>query len=184
MKNIALHQLMNDMALGECVLPQASSAPLNKLTEIETFAVLDSLLSSLEKDYKNAKYQRLELVKLYGADDAMAQMAIDMEDSCWCAMQTRYIELRDDRVLMQRVQKMMYEAQHEYEECLEEKRQQKIEQEKRVMTESVKQYLVLQNMAKKRNKIPVILEWLILFLIFKLDITGQPQRQKQVNLAA
>ena len=46
----------------------------------------------------------------------MAEIAIDMEDSAWCAMQTRYIELRAKRHLMARAQDMMRHRDKQIEE--------------------------------------------------------------------
>ena len=99
-----------------------------------------------------------------------------MEDSCWCAMQARYIELRDDRVLMRCVQKMLYESQRTYEAYLEERREQKIQQEKLALAEKAKQYLSLHNIAKERNKTPHSLEWFALFVLLEFDVTGQSQQ--------
>lgn len=80
------------------------------LSELEAFVHIDGLLASLNKQYLEAKQQRKELVALNGVDDAMAEVVLDMEDSAWCAMQTRYIELRQERELMERAQRMMREA--------------------------------------------------------------------------
>jgi hypothetical protein len=43
----------------------------------------------------------------------MAEMAVDAEDSAWCAAQTRYLELRADRGLMNEAQTMVREAEEE-----------------------------------------------------------------------
>ena len=83
------------------------------LTEFDAFAHLDPLLAGLQKQYLDAKAQRLQAVKEFGADSPMTEMAVDAEDSAWCAAQTRYIELRADRALMGEAQTMIREAEEE-----------------------------------------------------------------------
>lgn len=100
---------MNDMAgrMDAFQPEQSSRASAQGLSEIEAFMCFDEVLASLNKQYLEAKQQRKELMAIHGADDAMVEVALDMEDSSWCAMQTRYIELRQERELMEKVQRLM-----------------------------------------------------------------------------
>lgn len=108
MQDISLQQAMNRVSSG---LEQAGLAspetaqPLRE--EIDVFAQYDPLLADLQKQYLDARAVRKRQLESFGAEDPMAEIAADMEDSAWCAMQTRYIELRDERLLMARVQKEM-----------------------------------------------------------------------------
>jgi hypothetical protein len=93
---------------------QATDKPFaHALTEIEAFTKLDDTLESLNKQYLDARLQRKELVALYGGDDAMVEIAIDMEDSAYCALQTRYIEVRQNRDMMVKAQRLMRDAEEE-----------------------------------------------------------------------
>lgn len=83
------------------------------LSEIDAFVLLDPLLASLRKEYLDARGHRLCAQKDYGAKDGMTDMAMLLEDSAWCAMQTRYMEIRSDRALMAQAQRMMAEADAE-----------------------------------------------------------------------
>ena len=171
------------MAQGEkCLAAAPVSVEPCEITELEGFANFDPVLASLIKEYESAKANRLKLIQENGVDDAMAQMAIDMEDSAWCAMQTRYLELREDALLMKRVQKMMHEEQlacEAYKADKVERRQQKDKQE---LAERVRAYMVFLNKVKEQNKVPQILEWLILFLIFNVNITGAKREEYAVKL--
>lgn len=130
------------------------------LSELEAFIQTDDLLADLNKQYLEAKRERKELVALNGADDAMTEVALDMEDSAWCAMQTRYLELRQDRELMAKVQRMMRQSEEEIEYEV-----------KRDKERNLKQFIYYTqalNRMKEKNKTPRIFEWAILLLIFKM----------------
>ncbi len=117
MQEQSLNQIMNEMAgrldglCDEVCSRRSQEDSPEALSEQEAFIRMDSLLASLNKQYLEAKQQRKELVALNGTDDAMAEVALDMEDSAWCAMQTRYIELREERELMVQAQRMMRDAE-------------------------------------------------------------------------
>jgi hypothetical protein len=127
-KEKPLHQIMNDIAGRlDAICPaheMASSsplsptkkkkrAPLEPLGEMEAFMQLDPLLADLQRQYIDAKLQRQELCKAHGDKDPMSEIAMDMEDSAWCAAQTRYIELRQIRDMMAKVQRLMHERDEE-----------------------------------------------------------------------
>ncbi len=99
---------MNDVSAK---LDRALSAPqpASALTELQAFQILDPLLARLHKEYLDAKDHRAKAIKDFGQDDPMTDMAMLVEDSAWCAMQARYMELRADRVLMAKAQTLMEE---------------------------------------------------------------------------
>ncbi len=68
-----------DEALGHDILSMASDDPI---------------LASLIKQYLNASRQHKGLLRSHGTQDAMVEVAADMVDSAWCALQTRLLELR------------------------------------------------------------------------------------------
>jgi hypothetical protein len=65
--------------------------------ELETFMSVDPILADLYKQYVDAKQRYLDLVKTNGEDDPMAEVGLDVMESAECAVETRLIELRDDR---------------------------------------------------------------------------------------
>ncbi len=101
-------------------------SPTKKLSELEALSSLDPLLAGLYKDYLQSKAARIAIATQHGAESPMAEVAIDLEDSSWCAVQTRYLEVRADRELMKQAQSILL-AQEEIE--IEEKLTQ--EQKKR-----------------------------------------------------
>lgn len=147
-KEQSLHQIMNDMVKRlDTLRPVDSKKHEPKpLSELEAFIRIDDLLASLNKQYLEAKAQRQELVAVHGAQDAMTEIAFDMEDSAWCAMQTRYLELRVQRELMERAQRMMRQA----EEMVEYHAEREAEKEKEKTIDFVKMLarLRFENRAK------------------------------------
>lgn len=97
----------------------------HKMDELDAFALGDDLLASLQKQYKDAKALRIKSQKEYGANNPMTDMAIYNEDSAWCAMQTRYMELRDNHVAMVKAQNVIAEEIRVQKVAAEKKDQQK-----------------------------------------------------------
>lgn len=115
-----LQDVMNEVSTG--LASGRITAPVSlklqePLTEIQAFAALDPLLAGLQKEYLDARAIRLKSQQDYGLDDAMTDMAQWSEDSAWCAMQTRYLEVRDDRIMMKSAQNLMHESVLEYKEA-------------------------------------------------------------------
>jgi hypothetical protein len=108
----SLMDVMNTVskALDDAIQCPRPSA-VQTLTELDAFAMNDELLASLRKQYLDAKVLRINSQKQYGADDGMTELAMLGEDSAWCAMQTRYLELRDNRDSMAAAQNVMLEAE-------------------------------------------------------------------------
>lgn len=87
-RQTSLHDVMNDLARGVGVEPDAPE------DDLESFAAIDPLYAQLHREYLQAKSQHDKLVRDNGADDPMADIAADMADSAMCARDTRFIELR------------------------------------------------------------------------------------------
>lgn len=169
MSTLSLNEIMNEMAagaMGGLNIPKAAGTqtPVAPLSELDAFIQMDSLLASLHKDYASAKAQRIELVALYGNEDAMVEVAMDMEDSAWCAMQTRYLELRGQSELMERAQRMMRQAI----ERIEEEKQLERERELEYRAKQTAYFMKVSEKIREMNRVPQIFQWAILFLIFKI----------------
>ncbi len=180
----SLNSIMNEMARTQSAMakvkPRQAHHGMKALTELEAFRLLDNTLENLHKQYIDAKAQTKELVSLNGTDDAMASVAIDMEDSAWCAMQTRYLELREKRHLMAQAQDMMRRRERQLNDLKE-----RVEQShKQRQARDFMNYLKLMEMIKKKNKTPQIFEWLMLFLIFRDKFFGQHAQQNSYNKLA
>lgn len=102
-RSLDLQSIMNDVSA--CIGKAAQV--VSPVTELDAFTHFDPLLARLRKEYLDAKAVRCQSEKDFGKDDPMTDMAVMVEDSAWCAMQTRYMEVRADRALMAKVQELM-----------------------------------------------------------------------------
>ncbi len=110
-----LQEIMNAVSGHlDSVLDAPAIASVCTNDEMAAFMQVDPVLASLNKQYLDAKSIRRQSEKEYGANDGMTMIAADMEDSAWCAMQTRYMELRGDKAMMKAAkEKMAEEAERE-----------------------------------------------------------------------
>ena len=100
----SLQELMRDMtrrldsydAYGACDDDQQSSVSI----ELESFLAVDPILADLYKQYLDAKQRYEELMKCNGQDDPMAEVALDVMESAESAIETRLIELREDKKIV------------------------------------------------------------------------------------
>lgn len=135
-----LQEIMNAVSGHlDSVLDAPAVAPVCKNDEMAACMQVDPVLASLNKQYVDAKAIRRRSEKEYGADDCMTMIAADMEDSAWCAMQTRYMELRSDKAVMKAAQeKMAEEAERaEHEKALEKEEEQRRTAERIQMLETI-----------------------------------------------
>ncbi len=117
--------------------PVVSAHAIEPMSELEAFAKSDDLLAALRKEYLDVKAIRLKTQKEFGRDDSMVDMAVDVEDSAWCAMQTRYMELRDNQIAAIKAKNVIEE----------ERRIQKIAREKLEQQKALDYYYSLQKIA-------------------------------------
>src|ERR1700754_3624501 len=99
----SLSDVMNELAGGKIISGLTGHAIINPLSEIDYFVQLDATLEELQYRYQQAKEYAQAACREHGAESPMADLAIDMEDSAWCAMQTRLMELRAQGDLMRLV---------------------------------------------------------------------------------
>lgn len=179
----SLHQIMNEIVgridslqPGEefaSLKPESAKikpkgkAYKDPLSELEAFAKLDDLLAHLQKQYLDAKAERQQAVEEHGPDSAMAEMAMDLQDSAWCALQTRHVELRQVRDMMDKAQRLMRESREEAENARAKDKQ--------------KEFSNFIALAKAQEQIREKdqqggFEWAILLLLFNL--VPMPTRQQ------
>ncbi len=161
----SLQDVMNTVArqLDALVPQQGRSGSRDTLGELEIFASLDPLLGDLQRQYNDARYTRRTQEKMFGTDDPMGDVARDMEDSAWCAMQTRYMEVRGDRGMMREVQAIQNEQRDRDMRA----------KERDAANDSIRAYYQADMMArmKRQSKTPSIFEWLV--VMWLLNRTGQ-----------
>ncbi|MEM6781064.1 MAG: hypothetical protein AAF569_04310 [Pseudomonadota bacterium] len=147
----AVAQRMEALRLMEPEKPKHSP-----MTELQAFIQMDDLLAELYKEFQDVKHNRQTVIAQNGQDDAMAQVAAELEDSAWCAMQTRLLELRSQRILMRKAQRLMYQAQRAEDEAEEQARVAKLA--------SFAQHVGAVEKNRKQKGMPGLIEWLIFYL--------------------
>jgi hypothetical protein len=101
-----LSDVMNAMISRlEFTQPEAyQSAPEERhWTLITLYISVDSVLASLYKQYQEAKENLGKLLVKHDAQDPMTEIAWDMHDSLRSAVETRLLELKDDKETSGRV---------------------------------------------------------------------------------
>ncbi len=104
--NAPLSELMNAMISRlEYTHPaDMEAAPEEKHWKlISLYASIDPVLASLYKQYLEAKENLGKLLVAGGAQDPMTEIAWDMHDSLRSAVETRLLELKDDKATSGRV---------------------------------------------------------------------------------
>jgi hypothetical protein len=175
MRGLSLQETLMEVARGLEEQPvaatsQKSAASKNRSTgmsELDAFASLDPLLADLQKEFLNTKARAKELVSAHGIDDPMAAIAADLEDSAWCRMQTRYLELRAQRDLMKRVQTMQREEEREAERKERNEKQSKI-------AAFMHQIFVMQDMRKS-----MLPSWPFEWFAFMMFLNWKEAREKE-----
>lgn len=113
----SLLDIMNEVSARlDRVTAQPLAARHEPLGELQAFMLLDPLLAGLHKEYLDAKASRMQAQREFGASDGMTDMAVILEDSAWCAMQTRYMELRADPFLHKQANVLVADSYLEKEE--------------------------------------------------------------------
>lgn len=173
---------MNEMAQGDVrprpylphTKPQITQKPVS---ELQAFIHLDPTLASLHKQYLDAKAQYESLIAAHGKDDAMAEIAADMMDSAWCAMQTRLLEVRAEPHLMQEAQAMMRLSI----KMIEEKHEKEKKKEALALFHKLQ---ILKRMERIRKDRVPIFEIGFIFMLFDLVPAGIPKPQNNYARAA
>lgn len=156
-----LHTVMNDVAsMLDGMLSAASQSPKREpMSDLEAFAQTDPLLAQLQKDFIDARALRIQAQKEYGQDNPMTDMAGLSEDSAWCAMQTRFLEVRADRACAKKAQDILLE------ERLEAEREERRAREE----QTLKFYRQMQVYNRVQEKRPSAAEILFFYLLLMIS---------------
>lgn len=146
------------------------SAPVKALTEMEAFSSLDPLLSDLQKQYLDARAMRIKAARDFGSDDPMTDMAMLVEDSAWCAVQTRYMEVRDNRAMMAQAQAIMEETRIEEERVMKAKKS-------READEQFKQIQFAAQMMERKKGYDGSAILLAIYVLLMMDAQGWQMMQ-------
>ncbi len=183
MRNLSLQQVMNEVSKRlDALRPEDIPKQHNMMSELEAFATFDPLLSDLQKQYLDLRLTRKKQAQQFGEDSPMAEIAREAEDSAWCMAQTRYIELRRDRKLMNHVQVMMAEQRRNLERQAEEKARKEMHKQ----AEALSLFYRGQEGSRQQNqnRSPSIFVWLWLFIYIdnfaKRHEISQPALPKKV----
>lgn len=177
---------MNEMARGklEIAAPAPSDDFVAKcqepLSELDAFLTMDEVLVHLHTEFLNAKAYHERLVRENGADDAMTEVAADMMDSAWCAMQTRLMEVRAKGQMMTQAQDMMRSSAKKIKETKEAQEQKRALElaHKMQMLQHLKNVERAKDIKKERDKIPFF-EIVFLLMMFKILPSGIKTHQHQ-----
>ncbi len=150
----------------------------NTLSELEAFVRLDPLLADLDKQYRDAQDMYLQAKREFGADDPMTEIALLNEDSAWCAVQTRYMELRADREKMRSAQRMMEESR------IEEERLAKKQREKEILEDYERMKFFSDVMAQRHKSSGDDFLFLIYFFILQKQGPYYPAYARTFNQLA
>lgn len=153
---VSLQDVMNEVSRGLDTESYRRPKPCAK-SDFDILLGCDPLLSRLHKDHCDARANREQAEKDFGIGDDMTRLIADMEDSAWCAMQTRYLELRADRDLMQKIQAEL-KALRDEEERLE-----RAEQEKEAMR-FFNHVQMLIRLRQNRKEASDVLLWALVLL--------------------
>ncbi len=153
-----LHEVLNEVSRNLDRATPVFAAQPKALDELQAFVSLDPLLAGLHKQYQDARQQRMQSVKEYGKGDGMTDMASILEDSAWCAMQTRYMEVRANRVLMAKAQRIMEETRIEEEQAIKAAKEREARQ-------ALEQMQLFANMHDTKEESEVGL-WLALLMMY------------------
>ena len=125
MAGLDLTDILNDVSrcAAELAQERCSAPPID---ELDAFAQTDPLLASLQKQYRDARDSRLRAMAEYGTSDGMTELAALSEDSAWCAMQTRYLELRASKETMMRAVDFITQTKAQVERDRESRQRSKI----------------------------------------------------------
>lgn len=106
----SLHELMNQMVTRlDDILPEEMQIRHEDKNWpfIEIYARIDPVLGRLYKQYCEAKAHLASLIQARGGDDPMVDVARDMLDGAEGAVETRLVELRQDKETETRAQELI-----------------------------------------------------------------------------
>ncbi len=154
----SLSDVLNDLAGGRVAVLAQDVPARSIVSELDIFLEQDGTLASLNRQYRYAKQQHRAARAEHGVESPMADIAADMEDSAWCAMQTRLMELRSDGALMLFVQKALWEAERAEAEAKQ------IYKDKKAL--DFFNRMETARLVKERNKSSAVYEWMAVLILY------------------
>lgn len=92
-------------------LSKQFKGPNRRRDEVRVYAGIDPVMARLYKDKQDAKARYQQHIDMFGKDDAMADVALDILESSESALETRLIELRRDPVKSLRAKLQIAQAE-------------------------------------------------------------------------
>ena len=112
--NDILHKIdarLDDLRLTDDTAPVVS---LDPLSEVGLYITNDRLLADLYRQYLEAQRNYISSIQDHGKNSPMTEIASDMSESAFCAMETRLIELREEEGMAERVMRVQEKQRAEY----------------------------------------------------------------------
>lgn len=106
---------LDDLRLTDDTAPIVS---LDPLSEVGLYITSDRLLADLYRQYLEAQRNYINSIQDHGKDSPMTEIASDMSESAFCAMETRLIELREEEGMAERVLRLQEKQRSEYIETM------------------------------------------------------------------
>ena len=163
----------------------AKPVALDPLSEVGLYLSNDRLLAELYRQYLEAQRNYVTSLKQHGADSAMTEIALDMSESSFCAMETRLIELRHQEEMKAKVERVQKKQREEYEQEMQ-KRQAEyarrgIEQPEqiRVNTADIKQVQTAQKAQSKEQN----MFWALMAFSFMGNDMLEPSRPAKMDFS-
>lgn len=149
----SLQDVMNAVGVA---IDGLKPSPQPVLNDFDAFLRIDPLLSQLHKEYLDAKDQRRRAKAEFG-DDGMCEMAAILEDSAWCSMQARYMELRGDAGRMAAANQIIKDDRRE--------RAEEKARDERERQNAMQEYLIMAELVRRRHGCDEAALWMYAALI-------------------
>ncbi len=106
-----IDQRLDEVRLSDYSEPLQS---LDPLSEVGLYISSDRLLADLYRQYLEAQRHYITSIQTHGTNAPMTEIASDMSDSAYCAVETRLIELREEKEISERVLRMQLRQRNAY----------------------------------------------------------------------
>ena len=106
-----IDQRLDDLRMTDMSAPSVS---LDPLSEVGLYITNDPLLADLYRQYLESQKHYIASIQTHGKDAPMTEIASDMSESAFCAMETRLIELREEKELREKVMRVQETQRQRY----------------------------------------------------------------------
>ncbi|MCB9964431.1 MAG: hypothetical protein H6855_03900 [Rhodospirillales bacterium] len=115
---IKIEQRLDVLSLYE---ENPAPVSLDPLSEAGLYITSDRLLAELYRQYLDSQRHYVQTLQTHGKDAPMTEIASDMAESCFCAMETRLIELRQEKDLTEKVTRLQDSQKKAYQQELQQR---------------------------------------------------------------